>query len=68
MLCCVQYSLDDEWYRGTIKSVTTADNSATNEVIGAGVLFVDYGTFENAPLNRYVYYVIHLCQLSEVNF
>ena len=56
MQCCVQYSLDDEWYRGKIKSVRTADNAASNEIVGADVLFVDYGTFENAPLNRYVYF------------
>ena len=55
MLCCAQYSLDDEWYRGKVISVKTAENAATNEIVGADVLFVDYGTFETVPLTRYVY-------------
>ena len=52
MLCCAQYSLDDEWYRGKIKAVRTPENVATNEITGADVLFVDYGTFETVPLER----------------
>jgi len=52
MLCCAQYSLDDEWYRGKIKAIRTPENVATNEVTGADVLFVDYGTFETVPLER----------------
>ena len=52
MACCGKYSKDDQWYRVKIKSVKTKDDNPGGEIIGAEVLFVDYGTSEVVPVAR----------------
>ena len=53
MACCARYSADDDWYRAKVKSVATKNGDGTGEVAGAEVLFVDYGTSEAVPIDRY---------------
>ena len=52
MLCCARYTKDDEWYRAKVRSVNAADDGASNQVVSAGVFFVDYGTTETLPIDR----------------
>ena len=53
MACCARYSADDDWYRAKVKSVATKNGDGTGETVGAEVLFVDYGTSEAVPIDRY---------------
>ena len=55
MACCGEFSIDNRWYRGEILAVERQGGQTM-----AGVLFVDYGSFEWISSEEYVIYMTYM--------